>query len=701
MTSAAGLTRYLGGAFPGFGDLAFVGESTHNLVHADRWERAGSTYQARPLSEGREFLASTDAWFRAVNFTVGPEGALYVIDYYRLVIEHPEWTSSETYDSHRLYDGDDLGRIWRVTPKDGLPFVVPSMGEATSSELAALLRSPNYWNRITAQQLLVARGDTESIPVLEDIAADESSPLGRLHALWTLEGLGKLTDDLIVRALSSSAAGVRKNAIRLAEPRFRSVPSKWTNDLLRLEKDSEAHVRLQLLLTLGEIPLHSLAAVRERMLLADLDDEWFHVAALSSTTHSPTVLLERVSGRLKPGKPAERLLESIAASAVGTGNSLSALVAWMLEIEDAWRKAAALRGLRQGLAEMPVTPQVSDVTQRRILELSASPDHEVRQAALNLLELVGVSRAGALRSVLAQAAASAQDLDAEASRRADAIRLISLSGGQDHLELFRRMIRPGESDAVQAAAVAALVRADSDGLSGFLLERWAELPRAARLVAGDAMTGNPDLALALVDSLEDGLVEPWMLEFRSKRRLIMHSDAVLRQRARDVLTRSERDRERVIDRYREAVARESGDAASGKSVFERDCEQCHRLAGEGKEVGPDLGTVRTRPALNLLNDILLPSESISQTYESYIIELTGGDLVEGVLGDQGPGFVTLRSEGGEEESIDRARIVSMRVARISAMPSDLDERITPSEMADLIRYIQSAPVRTNTGREAP
>ena len=118
-------------------------------------------------------------------------------------------------------------------------------------------------------------------------------------------------------------------------------------------------------------------------------------------------------------------------------------------------------------------------------------------------------------------------------------------------------------------------------------------------------------------------------------------------------------------------------------------------------MGPDLGTVRTRPALNLLHDILLPSESISQTYESYIIELTGGDLVEGVLGDQGPGFVTLRREGGEEESIDRARIASMRVARISAMPSDLDERVTPSEMADLIRYIQSAPVRTNSGREAP
>ena len=702
MTSAAGLTRYLGGAFPGFGDLAFVGESTHNLVHADRWEPAGSTYIARPLAAGREFLASRDAWFRPVNFTVGPDGALYVIDYYRLVIEHPEWTSSETYDSHRLYDGDDLGRIWRITPKDGLQFVIPSLGEASSSELASLLRSPNYWNRITAQQLLVARDDPESISVLEDVAIDESNPLGRLHALWTLEGLGQLADDFVLRALSSSAAGVRKNAIQLAEPRFRAAPPRWTNDLLRLEKDPDAHVRIQLLLTLGEVPLSSLAAVQERMLLADLDDGWFQTAALSWRAYSPLALLERVSGQLGSRESAERLLESIAASARGGANSLSAMVAWLRGGKEAWRQAAVLRGLRRGLAGMPVAPEVSDGTRERILDLSASADREVRRAALDLLDIVGVPRIIALRTALGQAAATAQDQRAEASKRADAIRLISISGGQDNDELFRRMIRPGETDAVQAAAVSGLVRTNSDGLSRFLLEGWAELPRAARLVAGDAMTANLGHATVLVDALEDGLIEPWMLEFRSKRRLIMHRDANLRQRARDVLTRSERDREKVVDRYREAVARESGDAARGKAVFERDCQQCHRLAGEGDEVGPDLGTVRTRPALNLLNDILLPSESISQTYESYIIELMGGDLIDGVLGDQGPGFVTLRREGGEQETIDRARIASMRVARISAMPSDLDESVTPSEMADLIRYIQSAPVQPgSTGREVP
>lgn len=700
MTSAAGLTPYLGGAFPGYGNLAFVGESTHNLVHADRWEPAGSTYLARPIAEGREFLASRDAWFRPVNFTVGPDGALYVIDYYRLVIEHPEWTSAETYDSHRLYDGDALGRIWRITPKGGLPFVAPSLGEAASSELASLLGSSNYWHRITAQQLLVARSEQEAIPGLNELAADPSSPLGRLHALWTLEGLGTLSDDLIRQALKSPAPGVRTNAIRLAERRFRAEPANWLNDLLKLEGDPEAHVRLQLLLTLGEVPLPSLLRVRERMLLADLDDHWFHAAALSWKTSSPSALLERLSDRLGPGESAQRLLESLAALVRGSKDSFSAIVASLSEWHDAPRQAAVLRGLRRALASVSGAPEIPDGTRERILALAASPDPEVRPAALNLLEAVGVPHSDASRRAMGRAIATAQDQGADAGNRADAIRLVSLSSSSDHADLFRRMIQPGEADAVQAAAVAGLVRANAGDLAAFLLERWEELPRPARRVAGEAMTASPDLAEALVDALEGGFIEPWMLEFRSKRRLIMHSDAVLRRRAREVLTQSERDKERVIERYRAAMARESGVAARGKLVFQRDCQECHRLAGEGKDVGPDLGTVRTRPALNLLTDILLPSESISQTYESYIVELTDGDLIEGVLGSQGPGFLTLRREGGEEESIDRDRIESMRVARISAMPSDFEERVNPSEMADLIRYIQSAPVGPNAGREA-
>ena len=254
MTSASGLTRYLGGAYSGYEDLAFVAESVHNVVHADRWASSGSTFIAHRLREGKEFLASRDAWFRPVNFSIGPDGALYVIDYYRDVIEHPEWTSAETYNSDALYDGDDRGRIWRITPQGGLPYVAPRLGAASRDELVSQLSSANIWNRNTAQQMLVERKNQESVPALEALARDGLNPLGRVHALWTLEGIGALSDELVAVALKSAEPGVRKNAVLVAEPRFRREPSRWERKLLALADDTDAQVRLQLLLTLGEAP---------------------------------------------------------------------------------------------------------------------------------------------------------------------------------------------------------------------------------------------------------------------------------------------------------------------------------------------------------------------------------------------------------------------------------------------------------------
>ena len=691
MTSAAGLTPYLGGAFPGYEGVTFVGESVHNVVHADRWESAESTYVARPLLEGQEFLASKDAWFRPVNFTVGPEGALYVIDYYRHVIEHPEWTSAATYTSDSLYDGEDRGRIWRVTPKDGLARVAPRLRGAAGPELVSRLRSGNSWDRMTAQQLLVERQSREVVPALEDLARDDGHPLPRLHALWTLEGIGGLEDALVSQALQSAIPGIRKNAIRLAEPRFRQNPARWRPLLLALEDDPDAHVRLQLVLTLGEAPSPRLRQVRERMLLGAVRDPWVQVAALSWPTVDPAALLDRISLKLHSVSSAERLLERIAALAGRDRAAVSRLLVRAGRMHDTWRQASILRGLRQGLAAEASGAPLPARDRDRILRLFANGDGSVRRAALDLLEETGISGSEVARAALAEAARTAADGNASVVRRADAVHLLSLSDSESHADLFRRLIGPSEDEAVQAAAVAAHGRSRSDGVAAFLLERWTKLPSAARTAAGEVLTSNDERTSALVAALERGGVQPWTLAFRQRRRLLMHPNPALRERARRALTATERDREAVVARYRAALARRAGDAARGAQVYERTCKECHRLGGEGHELGPDLGTVRTRPALNLLHDILLPSESIAQTYESYVIELADGSLLEGLLGESSPGSVALRREGGQEEAIDRSRIRSMRIAQLSAMPDDFETRITPPAMADLIRFIQSAP----------
>lgn len=672
MTSACGLTRYLGGAFPGYEDLAFVAEPVHNVVHADRWRPAGSTFTGAPLERGKEFLASTDAWFRPVNFAHGPDGALYLVDYYRDVIEHPEWTSAETYESETLYDGADRGRIWRIVPAEGLSPAGPMPAEMNDEELVAELASKNLWRRRTAQRLLVERQATGAQEALERLAQDDAQPLGRLHALWTLDGLGQLSDELVLAALESETPGLRRNALLLAEPRLRESPTAWERRPLALAEDSDPQVRFQWMLTAGYSPSSRNLAARERLLFASLDDEWMQTAALTWPNADAFGLLTRSAPRLEEGDASRRFIAKLAASVRS-----AEVLRWARSEEATWKRAAALRGIR-GATEADRTT---------LFALAGDEDAAVRSAALKSLEALDWGPGGdALRS---ESERLIDDADADPQRRADAVRTLALADSGAYEQEFRRLVAIDQPEAVQAAAVAAYARSESAEVGEFLLDRWAQLPSKARAEAAAAMVRGRARSELLVAALEEGRVQPWMLAFAQRRKLIMDSDPELRERARKALTAEDRDRKRVLAEYEAELAAAPGEASKGKVVFQRVCAECHALNGRGQDVGPDLATVRTRPARNILYDVLVPNASIAQTYESYVVETEDGRILDGVIGPQGPGFVTLRREGGEEIRIDRSEIRSMRASSLSGMPGDLENLVKPREMADLIRYIQA------------
>ena len=210
-TSACGLTHFAGGMF--------VAEPVHNLVHEDLVSDAGATFTAKRVREGVEFLSSTDAWFRPVNFMAGPDGALYVMDFYRLSIEHPEWMATETYNSKDLTQGIDRGRIYRIVPQAGAatPPRGVRLGSASNAELVHALENPNPWWRRTAQRLLLDRHALDAAGDLVRVASISPSPVGRVHALWTLDGLHRLDTELIEKALDDAEPGIRENAVLLAE----------------------------------------------------------------------------------------------------------------------------------------------------------------------------------------------------------------------------------------------------------------------------------------------------------------------------------------------------------------------------------------------------------------------------------------------------------------------------------------------------
>ncbi|WP_373513251.1 PVC-type heme-binding CxxCH protein, partial [Persicitalea sp.] len=360
-TSACATTAYQGGLFPApFDRVAFVAEPVSNLIHADMLNDKGATFTASRLYENKEFLASTDAWFRPVNMFTGPDGAIYVVDYYRQIIEHPEWMADDVIKSGALYNGTDKGRIYRITPK-GTPKATWAKDlkakPLSNAQLVQKLADPNIWWRRNAQRMLIDRQATAETDALTNMATTHESPLGRLHALWTLEGLDKLQPELLFAALKDRSSGIRENAIRLAEP-FIQNPQIQTQ-LLTMTDDTDPKVRFQLLCTLGFLDSQEGAKARENVLFKDLGDKWVQIAALSAQSSAQSDLLSRVLSRYEKDQPAYGDLIARLSTMTGYGGSAA-------EIESAIEKSLqpsgeknagwqsdVLQGLAQGLKRNP------------------------------------------------------------------------------------------------------------------------------------------------------------------------------------------------------------------------------------------------------------------------------------------------------------------------------------------------------------
>lgn len=250
---------------------------------------------------------------------IGPDGALYIVDYYRQIIEHPEWMGEEVVKSGKLYNGSDKGRIYRITPANAKPaewIKGLKLGNASDEQLVDELSNANIWWRLNAQRLLVDRANTKVVPALIKMTQNTSSALGRLHALWTLEGIGELTREVIQQALKDPVAGVRENAIKLAELHFSNSP-ELQNTLLSSKEDTDAKVRYQLLSSLGSANTPKAAQVRNELLFRDLNDEWVQVAALSASSSQTASLLKVVIDSFKQEIPAYASLTKRLSTMIG------------------------------------------------------------------------------------------------------------------------------------------------------------------------------------------------------------------------------------------------------------------------------------------------------------------------------------------------------------------------------------------------
>ena len=293
-TSATGITVVRGDAVGDLAGMLVVGDVGSNLVHRKKLLPSGAGVRAERIDQECELVASTDVWFRPVQFANGPDGALWIIDMQREVIEHPASLAPPIKQHLDLTSGRDTGRLWRlVAVPDGAPDgaaaatrkAAPCLSQASVATLIELLRSPNGWHRDTARRLLVERNDPDAMPLLHEAAREGASPLARVHAAHVLSALGLIETADILPMLASRDSIVRAVAAALAE---RVVPAdglpqaELVSALADLAaSEPQASVRLPLALVAGALPAQPRLAILRTLLERDGADPWCRYAAFT------------------------------------------------------------------------------------------------------------------------------------------------------------------------------------------------------------------------------------------------------------------------------------------------------------------------------------------------------------------------------------------------------------------------------------
>jgi putative heme-binding domain-containing protein len=437
------------------------------------------------------------------------------------------------------------------------------------------------------------------------------------------------------------------------------------------------------------------------LLFSELEEPWMQIAGLSAGSDRAVQYFARatsgadaITSRESEGRAQFVRQVSSVIGARQHGSEIERVIAAVAgrdgapaPADGAWWRAAALEGLADSCRGRSTARASLERSRGRLLALMDNPSSAVRAAVLHLLAVANLGDTEATRRSLARAERLAGTRGADEAIRADAVGLLALDRATDRSTLFQALIEPRQPEAVQSAAIKALGQRPGKPIGTFLLGRWPQLTPAARSDAADALLSDESRTWLLVGALRSGAVQPWTLNFSQKRQLIMNRNEEIRAAARALLEEDPRQRGRTVKRYAAALDM-AGDATRGEQVFGTVCGTCHAINGKGADLGPDLATVRHRPPLLLLADILLPSQSIAQKYETYLVERTSGTTESGVLAAQTPTSVTLRQGGTRQVTIPRTQIRSMTVSPQSAMPADLDKLITPEQMADLLAFLR-------------
>jgi len=690
-TSVASVMIYRDDLFgPNFYGNLFVDDSVFNVVHREILQPNGVLFrgQRSPEEQQREFLASHDIWFRPSTVETGPDGALWVLDMYRFVIEHPEWINDDLEKTLDLRAGHDKGRIYRIYPVDKRPRPIPRLDKLDTAGLVAAVDSPSGWQRDMAHQMLLWRADQAAVEPLEEIVASCSRALARGHAICVLDGLGSLQPEVAIRAMGDENPGVRRHAVRVSESLLNANPAVG-EVLLKLEQDDDPHVRMQLAYSLGEWNDPRAGHLLGRLAIRHTDDRYVTAAIMSSATIHIDEMIAEVMTESDQIAARAPLITSLMSMAVGLNNHKA--IGHVLEAVSAKPPSGFARWQYEAMAKLLDGLGQRDLS---LVKLSAQSVPDLARARDQANELFRAARD------------VAADDDAPVADRTIALRILGRGpdGHSEDLDFLAELLAPQTPLEVQLAAVETMGRLRHNRVPDLLLQGWAEQGPNLNGAILDVLISRKEWSSVLLDRVADEPKMATILGTAHRDRLSRHPDDAIRKRAESLLGRTTTSDEiqASLDKFA-SVADLKGDPVRGKEQFvETTCSYCHLLDGVGSNIATDLRTLVDKSPGALLVALVDPNRAVEDKYIEYTAVTVEGLILAGMLVEETSTSITLADNKGKVHVVLRRDLDELISMGRSHMPEKLEAKMDRQQMADLFAFIaQSGPPRREVDGNRP
>jgi putative heme-binding domain-containing protein len=683
---------YEGGAIPQLEGYLISPMSLMNRVMAAKMTRDTSTYRTDDIDP---LVLTDDRWFRPVDTKVGPDGAIYLADWYDSRLSHVD--PRDTWDKEH-------GRIYRLEAEGAKPVKPFDLAKLSNDELIETLKNPNKWYRQTALRLFYDRKDASLVPKLTKLMEENSGQFA-LECFWALNASGGFTDDLALRTLDHKDEFIRYWTVRLLGDRYpparyssstrqpRALPAAIEQKLTELaRKEAEAQVRAQIASTAKRLPGEDALPILREALYRDEDATDKHIPLLdwwaleSKATSDRAGIIDLLKDSALWRTP---IFSKFIASRLGqrytaerTEENLQTAAQLLAMAPGAESTDELIKGMEAGLQGNRVT-SVPAALQKQVVEAwSARPHTPVLVSFALRLDHAPAADAAvkALGDPKTTAAERKTLLELLAERRIDAA-----------VPVITALLKKEKTDAAKLDLLNALSRFNTPEVGQTVLDLLPGFSTKVRAAAVNVLSSRGDWARALLELVDRGEVKKEQVSVSNLLAIQKLGDPQAEQLIKKhwgSLRASSQEKDDLIKNLRVTIAK-PGDAAKGHDLFKATCAVCHTLKGEGGKIGPDLSGYERDNLDFMLPAIVDPSLGIREEFTLYNLTTKDGQVLAGFVAETTPQFVTMLDAAGNKTKVAREEIKSLIASPVSLMPEGLLNALTPEQTRDLFAYLMA------------